>query len=519
MRRGGGPGIAFHAGTARRFATWASTGPGLMGLSLEVVNGAAPTLAPVPGTWGFHAPPAPDLDLPVDAGEAVVAERIVIGADRDGATAMEAVADLVATLAGARKWTGAPMTGWESWYHYGFAVTPESLLANARLLRERFGGRPGFDLVQLDDGWQRAYGDWTPREGWPSDLSDLTAELRGLGCRPGLWLAPFMVWPGTPGMGQRPHLLVADPATGQPTFDPLMGRHAVDASHPDALGWLEELGRQVRRWGFEMVKLDFLYFAALEGRRHDPASTGTEALRRGLAAFVRGLGNEIYVLGCGMPMLPGVGLCHGNRIGGDLSAPATWPPGLPQPFDPEQGFLGVRPQARNVAARWWTHGRLFANDPDVVMAAGPDDGPPFSVEEARTLAVLAAMCGGPYLMADDLAALSPAKRAVLEDARLLDLAWGHGFRPADLTDEPDDLALDDAHFYSQPGHVPSVWVAERDRHSVVALFNWTDEPAVRSVTVDGPVQELWTGERFDGPDVTLDVPPHGVRVLLSGGFR
>ena len=34
--------------------------------------------------------------------------------------------------------------------------------------------------------------------------------------------------------------------------------------------WLRDLGRAGSSWGFEMVKLDFLYLAAVEGVRHDP---------------------------------------------------------------------------------------------------------------------------------------------------------------------------------------------------------------------------------------------------------
>ncbi len=48
----------------------------------------------------------------------------------------------------------------------------------------------------------------------------------------------------------------------------------------------QHLGAQVREWGVDMVKLDFLYQGAQEGLRHDPRVTGTQALRTGLRAFV-----------------------------------------------------------------------------------------------------------------------------------------------------------------------------------------------------------------------------------------
>lgn len=464
----GGVGLAFHAATSRRLATSVRTEPDGDTLRMVALAAGSPELTPVPPSWSFRASEATPLDLSRSGAGPVEPEPFLLAADPDPLRAMEVVATAVAGSAGARRWDGPPMLGWESWYHFGFSITPDAVMANARLMRERFPDR--FRVVQIDDGWQRSYGDWRPTDGWPGDLSTLTAELRDLGCFPGLWLAPFMTWPGGPGMGQRTDLLLGDTDDDGPKIDALMGRNTVDASHPEALQWLHDLGAQVRRWGFRMVKLDFLYLGAQEGRRHDPSMTGTEALVTGLDAFVDGLGDDVYVLGCGMPMLPAVGLCHANRVGGDLAAPIEWPfPDL-TPFDPAEGWLGIHPQARNVAARWWTHGRLFHNDPEVVMAAGPPEGPPYSVEEARVQAVAAALAGGPFLLADDLAALAPEKRSVVEDGEILDVAWGVGFRPVDLFETADEA---DPDFFTRPTAVPTRWVAEREGRQIEARFDWS----------------------------------------------
>ena len=200
--------------------------------------------------------------------------------------------------------------------------------------------------------------------------------------------------------------------------------------------------RQVRGWGVDMVKLDFLYLGAQEGRRHDPSVTGTEALRRGLRAFVDPLGEDVYVLGCGAPMLPMVGICHANRIGHDLAVPVLGRGVRPAPATTDwTGWKGIKAQARQAAARWSMHGRWFHNDPEIVMAWGSDGrgGPDgYTLEESHTQAVVAALVGGPFLLADQLDALLPEERAVLEDPEVLDLAWDErGFRPIDLFDHVD----------------------------------------------------------------------------------
>jgi alpha-galactosidase len=246
-----------------------------------------------------------------------------------------------------------------------------------------------------------------------------------------------------------------------------------------------------------MVKLDFLYQGAQEGLRHDPRVTGTQALQIGLGTMVGQLGDDVYVLGCGAPMLPMVGTCHANRIGHDLAVPVI-ARDFGQPLDDGwTGWKGIKAQARQAAARWFTHARWFHNDPEIVMAWGSDGrgGPDgYSLEESHTQAVVAALTGGPYLLADELQSLLPEERAVLEDAEVLDLAWDeHGFRPVDLFDAVDSGTM---HAYDQPDALPSTWVAERNGRTVTALFNWTDEPATRTAP--------------DG--TTVDLPPHAARI-------
>jgi Melibiase len=453
----------------------------------------SPTHHLVDGSWG-HVNRASTISRPVGAAEMIESEPIAISAGPDPLAVTEAVAALLPR----RPWNGPPALGWESWYYYATRISTGRLLENARLLREHFGDRPGFELLQIDDGWQAANGGWWPRDRFPDDFGEMVEQVHQLDLRCGLWLAPFMVQPGTVGLGtEHEDWCIVDDATGA-TLRDRHDRWALDASNPAVVDHLRELGARVRAWGVDMVKLDFLYEGAQEGRRHDPRVTGTQALRRGLRAFVDQLGEEVYVLGCGAPMLPMVGICHANRIGHDLAVPVLGRV-YGQPLrDGWTGWKGIKAQARQASARWAMHGRWFHNDPEIVMAwgsdgRGGDDG--YSLEEAHTQAVVAALVGGPFLLADQLSTLLPEEWAVLEDPELLDLAWDEGgFRPLDLFEHPDH---ERQHAYAQPADLPSVWVAEREVGRVVALFNWTDEPASRT-TPGG---------------TTVAIPAHGARIL------
>ena len=266
------------------------------------------------------------------------------------------------------------------------------------------------------------------------------------------------------------------------------------------MDYLRDLGAQVRGWGVDMVKLDFLYQGAQEGQRYDPRVTGTagaapRARRDGRSARRPTSTCSAAARRC----CPMVGICHANRIGHDLAVPVLGRV-YGQPLaDGWTGWKGIKAQARQAAARWALHGRWFHNDPEIVMAwgsdgRGGDDG--YSLEESHTQAVVAALVGGPFLLADQLSTLLPEERAVLEDPEVLDLAWDERGLPADRPVRPRATTAASTPTRS-PADLPSVWVAERAGGTVVALFNWTDVAAERTAP--------------DG--TTIAIPAHGARVL------
>jgi len=85
--------------------------------------------------------------------------------------------------------------------------------------------------------------------------------------------------------------------------------------------FLDDLFRGLRKDGFTYFKIDFLYGAAYEAGRYDPEVTGTQALRSGLkrifdAVNPPGKPEKAFVLACGAPLMPIVGLVHGARTMG-----------------------------------------------------------------------------------------------------------------------------------------------------------------------------------------------------------
>jgi hypothetical protein len=254
-----------------------------------------------------------------------------------------------------------------------------------------------FRYIQLDDGYQRAAGDWNTNPKFPHGHRWLTDRIHGAAFQAGLWVAPFAVAERSDVARANPAwLLKGPPPEGTPmvmdTREPWGGRIlALDGAHPDVQQWLYDLARRaVREWGYDYLKVDFLEWATA-GVTHYGGLTRAEAYRSGLSALREGLGTEAFLLGCGAPLQHAAGLVDGMRIGEDVSA--SW--------------NGIQAPARAAALRSFYHRSVWLNDPDCLVVR-----PPLTLDEARVWATVVAVSGGMNIFSDNLPKL-PAERLPL----------------------------------------------------------------------------------------------------------
>ena len=168
-----------------------------------------------------------------------------------------------------------------------------------------------------------------PTRNFPSGLKKLASEIRDAGFIAGIWTAPFFAARDSLLMREHGDWFIKHRETGEPlragynpnwTTSDDKYAYALDPSHPEFAAHLERLFRKiVEDFGYDYLKLDFLYAAAAEGIRHDPAMTRAETLRRGLEAIRRGAGERTFILGCGCPLGAAVGIVDGMRIGPDVA--------------------------------------------------------------------------------------------------------------------------------------------------------------------------------------------------------
>jgi alpha-galactosidase len=280
-------------------------------------------------------------------------------------------------------------TIWCSWYHYFTRVTEADMIENLDAM-DRLD--LPVDVVQLDDGYQAELGDWLTLSDRFASLRDLTSRIRDRGRRAGIWVAPFLVGARSEVARRNPSWLVrgdADgPAPAGHNWD--QDLYGLDTTHPGALAWLDEVFGTFRELGFDFFKIDFIYGAAVPGRRHSDGLGPVEAYRQGLGR-VRAAVGDAYLLGCGAPVLPSIGLVDGMRVSPDIATH----------YEPAGGDL-TQPSQRtaviNGVARAYQHGRLWANDPDCLIAR-PE------VERREEWAAHVARYGGLRGSSDRLASL------------------------------------------------------------------------------------------------------------------
>ncbi|MGW1361645.1 glycoside hydrolase family 36 protein [Streptomyces chartreusis] len=251
-------------------------------------------------------------------------------------------------------------TVWCSWYEYFTAVTEDDIHENLRAMDTL--DLP-VDVVQIDDGYQKALGDWLTLSGRFRSRAGIADAIRARGRRAGIWTAPFLVDPASDLAAEHPEWLVRAEDGDFAHAGRNWGHdlRVLDTTHPGAAAYLTEVFRTLRAEGYDYFKVDFLYAGALDGVRHDTETDALTAYRDGVRLIREAIGADAYLLGCGAPMLPSLGLFDAMRV-----SPDTAPHRRPEADDHSQP--GQDPAEFTGAGRQWQHGRLWINDPDCLMA-------------------------------------------------------------------------------------------------------------------------------------------------------
>ncbi|MGA7568278.1 MAG: PKD domain-containing protein [Terriglobales bacterium] len=231
-----------------------------------------------------------------------------------------------------------------------------------------------------------------------------------------------------------------------------------------------------------------------------------EAQRIGLQVIREAVGEKVLLDKDGSPMLNPVGIVDDGRISQDTG----------------HTFERTKEAAPGIAARYYMHRNFFISDPDAFTVSRQlveerKIQAPLTLSEAEASISLSAFSGGMYEIGDDLPTLgADADRvALVKNPDLLAMAkLGRAAIPVDLLS------------YRPEDEQPSVFLLHEDaRQSVLAVFNWTEQP--KSHHLSFSEMKFQSGRAYEFNDVfapsnhvsaeneaiDLQQPAHSVRVI------
>lgn len=405
-----------------------------------------------------------------------------------GATDGAVVRAYMAKLPGERR-PGPNLTGWTSWYFYYNKITEEEMLEQIETLSEK---GPALDVFQIDEGYQKAIGDWLHvNENFPGGMKHLADEAKRCGFLPGIWLAPFIcdrhsfIWK------EKKEWLLRD-EKGHPIVaggNPLWGGSffALDFYNKEFQQYLRKVLRQIFRiWGYGLVKLDFLYAVNMRPR---PGRTRAMVMRDAIALIMEEAGSNL-VQACGVPLASAFKQVDYCRVGPDASP--GWDDGRLRMMACRER-ISTRASLINTLNRAALNGAAFGSDPDVFMLRSNEI--ELDVEERHTLFLVNHLLGSLVFFSDDIRlytkdemdmlrtaypALKPEGLVVTHKSGLYKLSFtlGHHAYVAyvNMSDRNKHVILPEGSFLSRrAGRMPGGSAISLEAHMTRCFMRLTEE--------------------------------------------
>ena len=287
------------------------------------------------------------------------------------------------------------LSGYTSWYNYYQKINEDIILRDLDGLDR---AKDSVSIFQIDDGYETFVGDWldpNPAK-FPNGMKYVADKIHDKGYLAGIWIAPFSAQRVSKVAKEHPDWLIKD-ENGKPLLgcQGWGGAYTLDFYHPEAREYIKHFFDViVNEWGFDMVKLDFLYSEAMLPRHGKTRGTiMCEAMD-----FLREcVGEEKLILGCGVPLGPSFGVVDACRIGCDVSPHFEF--NFIDKLLLNMEIVNTRHAINNTFLRRHLDQRVFCNDPDVFFLR--DNNLKFTLEQKLLLAKVNNLFGSVLFVSDN----------------------------------------------------------------------------------------------------------------------
>lgn len=289
-----------------------------------------------------------------------------------------------------------PKNGYTTWYNYypniNEKIVTDDLEALSKVDAE-------IDIFQIDDGYQTAVGDWlsTDKKKFPKGMKNEADKIHSKGMLAGLWLAPFGAQYTSKLIDDHSDWIIRKPNGHPVKCGPNWGGFcALDIEIPEVREYIKHFFNVVLNdWGFDLVKLDFLYAAAIiPNHNKTRGQLMCEAMD-----FLRECVGDKMILGCGVPLMPAFGKVDYCRIGADMDL--KW---QKYTFNHRE-FVSTVNTLGNSVFRRQLNGRAFLNDTDVFLLR--DNNMKCSFEQRKTIATVNKLFGSVLFTSDNVGEYRP----------------------------------------------------------------------------------------------------------------
>ncbi len=353
----------------------------------------------------------------------------------------------------------APPSGWMTWYSVKFDASEEAVLRNTKFQQEVLS-EFGANTIWVDWEWcHQAYeaerfdgvDNFNPDpKKYPNGLKYVADKIKEAGFIPALWIGFTNDIGLTEYEKEHPEISLSHHYTWS-------GTYYYDISHPEYLnGFLTKALRQVKDWGYKVVKYDTLpnCIDAVEvyhGNMFNPDLTTFQAYRGMIEKTRQELGEDFYMLSCGGSrdvVLWGVGVFDAARVGPDLF---TW-----------AGFVENINRVRNF---YPLHNIAIINDADNVVLRDEYS----TYEQAVSRISFVSLLGLPLTLGDDLPLLQSEKLDLIKRALPVIKTHPTDFNNAICDGKTQTICLDIATPF--------------ESYSIVGVINLTEDQKIRDLSL------------------------------------
>lgn len=296
------------------------------------------------------------------------------------------------------------LSGYTSWYNYFQDISEEIILRDLNGLDR---ASDEVNIFQVDDGYQQAVGDWLliDEKKFPNGMKYIADEIHKKGYKAGIWLAPFSAQVSSKIANEHPDWLLTHNRNGKKMLgcQGWGGAYTLDIYNPEARAYIKKVFDTVLNdWGFDMVKLDFLYSQCIEPRN---GKTRGEIMCDGVD-FLREVCGDKWILGCGVPIGACMGIFDACRISCDASK--NWKFTLKGNLSVNTLVSSIRINCENPSSqnaiintifRNHLDGRAFCNDPDVFFLR--DININYTMEQKLLHGKINSVCGNVLFVSDN----------------------------------------------------------------------------------------------------------------------